>query len=117
MRVILPRMRLRRAVTLVEVLVALIVFSIGALGSAAALCVSARAASRAAARRESLAALEATADSLRAQPCAAMVNGERTADQVSVRWSVAPSDSVVGIVISATLRGVPAVLRTEVSCG
>lgn len=111
-----PGVKLRRAVSIVEVIVALTVFSVAAIGSAAALAVSLRAQRNAAARREALSALESQSESLAAVPCALLADGNRVVGGVAVRWTVALSDSLARVTLLAMHRGTRTVLRTEVAC-
>lgn len=109
-------MKLRRAVSIVEVIVALAVFSVAALGSAAALAVAVRAQRNATVRREALNALEAQTEILSATPCALLAGGQRVVNGVSVLWTVTRSDSLARLVISASHRGTRTSLGTEVAC-
>ena len=109
-------MKLRRAVSIVEVIVALTVFSVAALGSAAALAVSVRAQRNAAARREALSALQSESEVLASTPCALLAGGQRAVNGVTVRWTVVPSDSLARIALSASHRGTRTSLRAEVAC-
>ena len=84
---------LRRAVSIIEVVVALVVFCVGALGSAAALTVSVRAQRLAAARRDATAALILQADALASLPCTALAGGQQAIGAVTVRWTVADRKS------------------------
>jgi prepilin-type N-terminal cleavage/methylation domain-containing protein len=108
--------KLRRAVSIVEVIVALAVFSVAALGSAAALTVSVRAQRNAAARREALSALQAQAETLASVPCATLASGQGVVNAVTIQWAVARSDSLVRVALSARHRGTQTSLHTEVVC-
>lgn len=109
-------MKLRRAVSIVEVMVALVVFSVGALGSAAALTVSVRAQRSAAARREAMGALRSQAGVLAPEPCTMLASGQQMIGAVNVQWTVALSDSLARIALVALHRGTRSSLHTEVAC-
>lgn len=109
-------MKSRRAVSIIEVLVALVVFSIAALGSAAALTMSARAQRSAVARREALSALRSQAELLAAAPCAILTDGQGAVNAVTVHWTVSPSDSLTLVTLTATHAGTRTLLRIEVAC-
>jgi Tfp pilus assembly protein PilV len=108
--------KLRRAVSIVEVIVALTVFSVAALGSAAALTVSVRAQRNAAARREALSALQSQEEVLALVPCALLTGGQRGVNAVTVQWTVTLSDSLARVALSASHRGTRTSLRAEVVC-
>lgn len=109
----------RCGVTLVEVLVALVIFSIAALGSGAFIGASARTQMRAAARREALDVLQTKATLLDATSCAALADGTATVAGIAITWTVlwnvAP-DSVARVTLLARHRGTSTMLRTEVAC-
>lgn len=109
------RVHSRPAFTVVEVLVALIVFSAAALGSAAAVGFSAREQLRAAAQREALDVVRAHSARLTALPCDSVSNGSRTMRDVNVTWSIA-RDSLATITVTGSLRGTATSLRVEVAC-
>jgi Tfp pilus assembly protein PilV len=109
-------MRTRKAVTVVEVLVALVVFSIAALGSAAVLGVAARARAAAAARREAVGALRQRAAMLALIPCDALTIGQSVVAGVTVVWTIAVTDSLAHVALRATHRGISTMLRTEIVC-
>jgi Tfp pilus assembly protein PilV len=108
--------KLRRAVSIVEVIVALTVFSVAALGSAATLAVSVRAQRNAAARREALSALQSQSEVLGSVPCALLTGGHRVVNGVAVQWTTALSDSLARVVLSASHHGTRTSLRAEVAC-
>jgi Tfp pilus assembly protein PilV len=109
-------MRNRTGVTVIEVLVALVVFSIGALGSAAAIAAAARAQAAALARREAVHALQAVAVSIEATPCATLANGQRTIGGVTVAWTTTVTDSLAAVLLRATHRGTTTPFSTEFVC-
>jgi prepilin-type N-terminal cleavage/methylation domain-containing protein len=110
----------RSGVTLVEVLVALVILSIAALGSGAFIGASARTQLRAAARREALDALQYKASLLEATSCGAIASGAGTVGGIALSWAVAWSgtstDSVAHLTVVARHRGTETTLRTEVTC-
>ncbi|HKS06898.1 MAG TPA: hypothetical protein VJR92_11330 [Gemmatimonadaceae bacterium] len=108
-------MHSRPAFTVVEVLVALIVFSAAALGSAAAVGFAAREQLRAAAKREALDVVRAQSVRLTAVPCDSVGNGARTLRDVRVTWSVV-RDSLATFTVTGALRGTVTTLRIEVAC-
>jgi len=81
----------RRGFTLVEVIVAIVVLSIGVLGLAGT--ASYVMTQMTGAREQTLAANRATAvmDSLSASPCSSLVGGTTTRRGVTVTWTVAES--------------------------
>ena len=97
-------------------IVALVVFSIAALGSAAALTVSARMQLNAAARREALSALQSQAGALALLSCATLAAGQRVVGAVTVQWSVEPSDTLARVTLVAVHRGTHTSLQTEIAC-
>lgn len=109
-------MQTRHAFSIIEVLVALVVLSVAALGSATILVAAARAQSNALARRQSVDALAAQAAVLGGTPCSALGNGNRVVSGVPVAWTVQVSDSLSLVSIIATNRGTVTGLRTEVVC-
>jgi prepilin-type N-terminal cleavage/methylation domain-containing protein len=109
-------MHTRQAFTLVEVLVALVVLSVAALGSATVLVAAARAQSNAWARRQAVDALSAQAAVVAGTPCGALVSGNRVVNGVPVAWMVEMRDSISLVSITATNRGTTTNLRTEVAC-
>ena len=109
----------RRAVTLVEVLVGIIVSSIGLIALAttgAALlvhCADALAGMTAGATSRTL------VDSLRAVPCAAIVSGSSSAGSTTATWSVTGAGAVrhvSGSVTSAARHSVTAQVETTIPC-
>jgi prepilin-type N-terminal cleavage/methylation domain-containing protein len=111
-----PRIRLRSGVSVVEVLVALVILSIAAMGSAATIGYSARAQQRAASLRRSLDALRIRAAEMEASACVALANGSTVVDSVAVTWDVEVSPAFARVTLRAAHRGVTSALRTEVPC-
>jgi prepilin-type N-terminal cleavage/methylation domain-containing protein len=109
-------MRNRTAFSIVEVLVALVVFSIAALGSAAALGLSARVQREAVARREALSALELRMATLATLPCDSLTAGTDRIYGVAVTSRVTRTDSLVAIAVTATHKGTTTTLGSERSC-
>ena len=110
------RVRFRSGVSVVEVLVALVILSIAALGSAATIGYSARAQQRAASLRRSLEALRIRAAEIEVSPCASLASGNAVADSVVVTWQIEAAETSVGVTLTATYRDVTSTLRTEVPC-
>jgi prepilin-type N-terminal cleavage/methylation domain-containing protein len=108
-------MRRRPAFTVVEVLVALIILSVAALGSAAAVGMAAREHTRAAARRDALDATRAQTALLSAAPCDSLADGQRMIRDVVVQWTV-PRDTIARLSVVARHRGTITALRAEVAC-
>ena len=102
--------------TVVEVLVALIVFSIAALGSAATLGHASRQHAAAAARREATGVLRTYAAVLSALTCDDVASGGALTNGVPVTWTVTRDDSVAQVTLTAAYRGTVTTLRTEVLC-
>jgi type IV pilus modification protein PilV len=99
----------RRAFTLAEVLVAIVVFSVGILGLAGLgtfLVVQVR---EAQAMTHAATLAGTVLDSLRATPCAAVAGGTRSHGAATVRWSTSPVGRVIGVtaVLSIPLRRPP----------
>jgi Tfp pilus assembly protein PilV len=110
-------MQMRKAVSVVEVLVALVVFSIAALGSAAVLGFAARATAVAVARREVVSALRLSAAMFASMPCEALATGQGVVAGVPIAWTVTATDSLVQVALRASFRGTSTVMRTEIACG
>lgn len=108
-------MRNRFAFTVIEVLVALVVFSAAALGSAAAVGLAAREQIRATAKREALDAVRAQSARLMALSCDSLRSGTRNVRDVIVVWTVV-RDSLATVTLVGSLRGTATPLRVEVSC-
>ena len=106
----------RRAFSVVEVLVALMVFSIAALGSATALGVAARATSAASARREAISALRLRAAIIQSTRCGELADGQAVVAGVAVHWTISVSDSLARVALRALHRGTSTQLWTEVEC-
>lgn len=106
-----------KAVSVVEVLVALVVFSIAALGSAAVLGFAARATAAASARREAVGALRLRAAMIASTPCDALTNGQGVVAGVTVAWTISVTDSLAIVALRASHRGTSTLMRTEIACG
>lgn len=102
--------------TVVEVLVALLVFSLGALGSAAALSVAARTHAVAAAKREALDAARRQRVALTTTPCANLVSGGTTLGAARVTWIVTYDGSLASIALRSTVRGATVYFSTAIAC-
>jgi Tfp pilus assembly protein PilV len=111
-------MRNREAFSVVEVLVALIVFSVSALGSAAALGLSARFQREAVARRESINALELRLAPLILMPCDSIATSAAatTVSGIVVHTRMSRNDSLAMVTVSTLHNGIPSSLHTEVAC-
>ena len=95
-------MKKRPAFTLPEVLVATLVLSIGILGLASSGTFIAIQAGEARAITEGSLLAGRVFDSLRATPCAAVIAGQVTQKQVTMRWAVGPAPR--SIHVRATLE-------------
>lgn len=96
---------MRRAFTLPEVLIAILVFSVGILGLAASgtfLVVQVREAD-ALTRAAVLAG--SVLDSLRATPCHAVGGGTASDGPAALRWTVVPGGRVVAVTVVVTIHG------------
>jgi prepilin-type N-terminal cleavage/methylation domain-containing protein len=109
-------MQKRQGVSVIEVLVALVIFSIAALGGAASLGLAARAQRQAAATREAVGALQRQLGALGSTPCSSLASGSSLVGSVQVSWTVAVTDSLATIAASAVHRGTTTTMRTEVAC-
>jgi Tfp pilus assembly protein PilV len=109
-------MRTRVAFSVVEVLVALVVFSVAALGTAAALGLAAHAQREAVARREAVNALEFRMATFATLPCDSISIGTVVINGVSVVARVTRTDSLAAIVVSAAHKGTSTTLRMEQPC-
>lgn len=109
-------MRNRKAFSVIEVLVALVVFSVAALGSAAALGLAARMQREAVARREAVSALEFRLATFATLPCDSITVGTAFVNGVTVASRVTRTDSLAAIAVSATHKGTSTSLRSELSC-
>ena len=93
---------MRRAFTLPEVLVAILVLSIGILGLASTGAFIVIQAGEARAVTEGSMLVGRALDSLRAMPCASVTAGQLTQGPATVRWTTTPGPRSVAI--SATLE-------------
>ena len=109
-------MRNHKAFSVVEVLVALVVFSVAALGSAAALGLAARVQREAVARREAVSALEFRLGSLATLPCDSIVSGAAAINGVAVYTRVTRADSLATVTVTAPHKGTVSTLQMEVRC-
>lgn len=110
-------LRIRRGTTVVEVLIALIILSIAALGSAATLAYSARQQFRARTLREAYDALRMQGVYIETQSCAALADGHSVRDGLTVRWTVERGEMSARVTMTADVAGVAPTLVTEVWCG
>lgn len=99
----------RHAFTLVEVLVAIVVFSVGILGLAAAGTFLVAQVREAGAFSHAASLSSTVLDSLRASPCTAIAGGTGSRGAASLRWTASPTGSVVAVtaIVSITGRRVP----------
>lgn len=102
--------------TLVEVLVALVVLSVAALGAAAVLGYSARAQHRAVAIRAALDAVRARASAVTASECGALTSGGDSVGGIPLRWDVERDSLRAAITMTGGRPGAAVTLRTEVPC-
>jgi prepilin-type N-terminal cleavage/methylation domain-containing protein len=109
-------MRNQKAFSVVEVLVALVVFSIAALGSAAALGLSARVQREAVARREAVSALEFRMATFTTLPCDSITIGAVVINGVQVVTQVMRTDSLATIAVSAVHKGTSTTVAKELPC-
>jgi prepilin-type N-terminal cleavage/methylation domain-containing protein len=93
---------MRRAFTLPEVLVAVIILAVGILGLASSGTFLAIQAGEARAISEGAVLAGRVLDSLRSIPCASVGSGQLTQKQVTVRWIATPATRTVGV--DATLE-------------
>lgn len=99
-----------------EVLVALVVFSVAALGSASALSVAARATMLAQARQQAVAALLSDLAVVAATPCAGRFNREGDVGGVRVRRTVEILGEYARVEVSAPLHGASVAFSAELQC-
>jgi type II secretory pathway pseudopilin PulG len=109
-------MRNPTAFTIVEVLVALIVFTVAALGSAGTLSVAFRTNQTVIARRLALNALQSQASAMTDVPCASISAGGSVSNGVALSWTADVADSLARVVLAAEFRGTHTTLRTEFKC-
>jgi type IV pilus assembly protein PilV len=83
--------RSRRGLTLIEVIIAIIVMSIGVMGLAGTASYVAQQMGGGNAQTIAAALATKVADSLSARRCAALVSGTQTKRGVTVKWTVADS--------------------------
>jgi prepilin-type N-terminal cleavage/methylation domain-containing protein len=106
----------RSGISVIEVLVALVIFSVAALGSAAALGLAARAQRQAAATREAVVALQRQLGALPVTPCSSLTSGDTLVGPVRVSWTIAIADSLAVIRARAELRGTTMMVQSEAAC-
>lgn len=94
--------RARPGLTLVEVIVALVVFAVGVLGAAATAGTALRLAREAAAREEAVVLASSTLDSL--MQVAAPASGESVVGRYALRWSAAPAGASARIELVVEYR-------------
>lgn len=107
----------RNGLTLVEVLVALLLFASAALTTAAVHGATSRLSSEAVIRRRLADAAASTLDSLRSIPCAAVATGASTTPQGTLRWvvSAAARTHALDLVVTPA-RGAPWSASTVIPC-
>lgn len=110
----------RPGLTLVEVLVALVLLAVGALGVASTSALSARLFATGSAIERSAAALGAVVDSLRGERCAALIGGSTPSAGGTVTWSVMRPPRVaqlrVTVTPTPTARVAPFAVETLLPC-
>jgi prepilin-type N-terminal cleavage/methylation domain-containing protein len=109
-------MRNRKAFSVVEVLVALVVFSVAALGCAAAVGIAARVQREAIARRAAVNALELRLASLSTMPCETVTDAAGIINEVPVLTRVTRTDSLATYAVTAIHGATTTTLRMEVPC-
>lgn len=110
----------RLGLTLVEVLAALLLLAVGALGVASTSALTARLFATGSAIERSAAALAAVMDSLRAERCATLVGGSSPTAGGTVTWGVlhAPRVAQLRVTVSPTpaSRVAPFAVETLLPC-
>lgn len=108
---------LRAGLTLVEVLVALLILSAGALGTVGSQVAIARLSANALARERQAAAAAWIIDSLRAEPCASLTPGTRATSGAQLAWNVSASGDLSTLRVDVTpSQGTPWVAETLLPC-
>lgn len=95
----------RHAFTLVEVLVAIVVFSVGILGMAAMGTFLVTQVREAGAFTHAATLSATVLDSLRASPCSAVSGGTSTRGAAALRWTASPTGPVVAVTAIVTIAG------------
>lgn len=110
----------RLGLTLVEVLVALFLLAVGALGVASTSALTARLFATGSAIERSAAALAAVMDSLRAERCPTLVGGSTSTAGGTVTWSVLHPPRVAQLRVTVSplpaARAAPFAVETLVPC-
>ena len=106
----------RHGLSVVEVLVALVVFSVAALGSAAALGLASRVQREAIARRVAVNAAELRMASHITTPCDSIAAGTVIVGSVPVVSSVFRTDSLATITVHVAYKGTSTTLRSDIAC-
>jgi len=96
---------MRRAFTLPEVLVAILVFAVGILGLASSGTFIAIQAGEARAITEGAVLAGRVLDSLRSIPCATVTSGQRVQSPATVRWTASPANRTVAVDAMLELTG------------
>jgi prepilin-type N-terminal cleavage/methylation domain-containing protein len=99
-------MRRRRAFSLVEVLVAVVVTGVGLVALAGTTGVLIARGASASAAVAAAARLASVVDSLRVVPCASLASGRSSSNGIDVTWTVSASGAVrrIGAVVTWTVR-------------
>lgn len=96
---------MRRAFTLAEVLVAILVFAVGILGLASGGTFIAIQAGEARAVTEGAVLAGRVLDSLRSIPCAMVSSGQLALSQATVRWIASPANRTIAVDATLELTG------------
>jgi prepilin-type N-terminal cleavage/methylation domain-containing protein len=96
---------MRRAFTLAEVLVAILVFAVGILGLASTGTFIAIQVGEARAITEGAALAGRVLDSLRSIPCATLSAGQLAQSPATVRWTVSPANRTIAVDAMLELTG------------
>lgn len=112
-----PRFQPRAGLTLVEVLVAILVLTAGALSTIGTQVAVARLSARSLAQQRNATAAATLLDSLRTTPCSALASGTSTSSLAQLSWTATPSGDLVALYVSVVpTTGAPWNLETLVPC-